>query len=361
MPESLLCAVDQLLDGSHPAGRTVHRPAVSRSRCVHETGPVSPTTGEIAATYARFATVEATGRSRIYADIARRISRDERCLGFLAALPAAKRQPNLLFGAVQLVTGRITGWAGFAAGLARRAEEVAAVMLARSTQTNIPARCATLLPALAALPQPLALLEVGASAGLCLYPDRYGYDYGGHRIGPGVEGAPVFRCAAAPGTPLPDRPVEVVWRAGLDLHPLDVTDDDHVAWLEALVWPGEEHLGAELRAAIGVARADPPQLVTGDLRTDLPRLLAEAPAGATPVVFHTAVFPYLPDPADRQRFADTVRASGATWLANELPQLVPGVAGDELAGELLPGEFLLCRDDRPLAVTDPHGGFVRWL
>ncbi|MGV4926084.1 DUF2332 domain-containing protein [Streptomyces sp. BHT-5-2] len=30
-----------------------------------------------------------------------------------------------------------------------------------------------MLPVLAALPQPLALIGVGASAGLCLYPDRY--------------------------------------------------------------------------------------------------------------------------------------------------------------------------------------------
>jgi hypothetical protein len=324
--------------------------------------PVPTSTGEIAAAYQRFATVEASGRSRIYADIARRVSRDERCLSFLAALPAAKRQPNLLFGAVQLVAGPITGWAGFAAALARRAEDVARVMLSRSTQTNIPARCATLLPALAALPQPLALLEVGASAGLCLYPDRYGYDYGGgHRIGPAVAGAPVFRCTAGPGTPLPDRPVEVVWRAGLDLNPLDVTDPDHTAWLEALVWPGEEHLGEQLRAAIEVARADPPRLVAGDLRTDLPALLAEAPPAGTLVVFHTAVLIYLPDAADRQRFADTVRASGATWLANEAPPLVPGLPADALAGELLPGEFVLSQDARPLAVTDPHGGSVRWL
>ena len=53
-----------------------------------------------------------------------------------------------------------------------------AVMLERSTQTNEPGRCAALLPVLAGLPEPLALLEVGASAGLCLLPDFYGYDYG---------------------------------------------------------------------------------------------------------------------------------------------------------------------------------------
>ncbi len=55
-------------------------------------------------------------------------------------------------------------------------------MAERSTQTNEPARCATVLPVLAQLPQPLALLEVGAAAGLCLLPEYYAYDYGGVRI-----------------------------------------------------------------------------------------------------------------------------------------------------------------------------------
>ena len=52
-----------------------------------------------------------------------------------------------------------------------------ATVLARATQTNEAGRCAVLLPFLAELPQPLALLEVGASAGLCLLPDRYSYRY----------------------------------------------------------------------------------------------------------------------------------------------------------------------------------------
>jgi hypothetical protein len=78
----------------------------------------------------------------------------------------------------------------------RGREPLRALILSRSTQTNEPARCAVLLPALVCLPQPLALIEVGASAGLCLYPDRYGYDYGGHRLGPPADSgrAPVFPC-----------------------------------------------------------------------------------------------------------------------------------------------------------------------
>jgi hypothetical protein len=66
-------------------------------------------------------------------------------------------------------------------------EMVEDTMLTHQTQTNEPGRCATLLPLLVSLPQPLALVEVGASAGLCLYPDRYSYRFttgmGDHRLG----------------------------------------------------------------------------------------------------------------------------------------------------------------------------------
>jgi hypothetical protein len=45
-----------------------------------------------------------------------------------------------------------------------------------------PARCAILLPVLAAVPQPFGLLEVDASAVLTLPPDRYSHDYLGRCI-----------------------------------------------------------------------------------------------------------------------------------------------------------------------------------
>ena len=156
------------------AERTTHDPRVD----------AVPATERIAALHRRFAAVETPGRSPLYGQLAHDVAADAELLAFLATLPEPKWQPQLLFSAVQFLQGPLTSRAQFADAVRTRRGDVAAVMRSHTTQTNIPARCATLLPALAALPQPLALVEVGASAGLCLYPDRYSYDYGGHRVTP---------------------------------------------------------------------------------------------------------------------------------------------------------------------------------
>lgn len=328
-------------------------------------GAMDTRSERVAAGFRRFAALEAPGRSPVYTELARAVSADADVLAFLAALPEPKWQPQLLFSAVQYLDGPLADPARFFTVWRARPDAVAAVMLARTTQTNIAARCATLLPVLAALPPPLALVEVGASAGLCLRPDRYSYDYAvdgrpGHRVTPRDDaGVPPFRCRANRATPMPAGPVEVVWRAGLDLNPLDVHDPEDVAWLDALVWPGEEHLRAQLHAALALARAEPVPVRAGDLATDLPPLLEEAPPDATLVVFHTAVLPYVA-PTARAAFRETVRASRAVWIANEAPPRIPGLDAATVAAHP-EHHYLLCRDGRPLARADPHASWIDWL
>jgi hypothetical protein len=291
------------------------------------------------------------------------LAADRGIVDFLAWLPPAKRQPNLLLGVVRYLYGTPDESGEFVELVHDHAEEIAAAMRARRTQTNEPARCATLLPVLAQLPQPLALLEVGAAAGLCLLPDRYGYDYGSVRIEPRESRGPkppVFSCRAGPGTPLPSRNVEVAWRVGLDLAPVDRGEASEVRWLEALVWPGEEYRLPLLRAAIEVARTDPPLVVRGDLRRDLPALAALAPADATLVVFHTAVLAYVARSGDRSRFARTVKQLGAVWIANEGPELIPGIAAPSVRERSGGDDFLMCVGGRPVAWTDGHGTWIRW-
>jgi hypothetical protein len=223
--------------------------------------------------YADFAVREARGVSPVYERLSLAVSGDDALLALLDTLPPGKRQPNLLFGVVRLLGGPVEDPLAFRDFTVASWSMVAEQLRARATQTNESGRCAVLLPVLSRLTQPLALLEVGASAGLCLYPDRYGYRYGDFTVG---TGPPVLDCDATGMTP-PDRLPEVVWRAGLDLNPLDVTHPEDVAWLDALIWPEHEHRRARLRAAAAVAADDPPLLVRGDLVDDLPALAARAP------------------------------------------------------------------------------------
>src|SRR5437879_5388183 len=160
----------------------------------------------IARRYASFAVDEARGASEIYERLALAVAASRKLLTFLAALPVARRQPNLFFAAIRHVIGVPESAAHLTEIVGREHCRIREIMLSRTTQTNEPARCAVLLPLLARLPEPLALLEVGASAGLCLLPDRYGYDYRVARVeprGPGANQAPMFPCEIIGPAPLP--------------------------------------------------------------------------------------------------------------------------------------------------------------
>jgi hypothetical protein len=310
----------------------------------------------IAENYRAFAQ-EARGRSPAYERLATAVCDDPVILGFLGSLPPAKRQPNLLFAAARYLLGDTPDLGGLRELAARHGPALAGVIMVRRTQTNEPARCATLLPALAQLRQPLALIEAGASAGLTLLFDRYSYDFAGHTITGTDPLAPVLRCEPRGPVPLPGRIPEIAWRAGIDLNPLDVTSDDDVRWLNCLVWPGEGDREQRLAAAIATARRAPPHVRRGDLLTSLPELAAAAPAGAILVIYHSAVLAYL-TPGDRCRFAATVRALPAIWLSNEAPGVVPGQPIPPCRGV----PFVLARDgDAILALTDSHGTWLQWL
>jgi hypothetical protein len=307
-----------------------------------------------AVSYLEFAQ-DARGRSPAYESLAQSVADDPAILRFLDSLPPEKRQPNLLFAAARYLMPGDIDIVRLRALVRRNRAELAEVMLAR--RTNEPARCATLLPALAQLPPPLALIEVGASAGLTLLVDRYSYDYAGHRIEGEDPQAPVLRCTPRGPVPLPARLPVIAWRAGLDLNPLDVTSDEDVRWLSCLVWPGEGDRADRLARAVATARRDPPVVQRGDLLTDLSALAAKAPADATLVVYHSAVLAYVA-PAGRRQFAGLVAGLGAVWLSNEGPGVVPDLPVPRYEG----APFVLGRDGRtPLALADGHGTWLHWL
>jgi Uncharacterized protein conserved in bacteria (DUF2332) len=312
--------------------------------------------------YRWFAENEAPGRSALYEDWAHGVAEDHEVLTLLSELPRSKRQPNLLFACARLVGCPLVAYSEWREWLVANWPAVSAQMRVRGTQTNEPRRCAVLLPVLAQIPGPLALLEVGASAGLCLYPDRYSYSYDGRRIDP-VDGPStvLLECTTTGDPPIPLALPEIVWRAGIDLNPLDLTDADDTNWLETLIWPEQHERRARIRAAMDIVRDDPPRIVRGDAIDDLPALVAEAPTDATLVLVSSAAIVYLmPEP--RERFIDYVRSLDATWISNEGAGIVPTAAA-ALHGRVSPvtGQMLLSVNESPRAFTGPHGDRLDWL
>ncbi|MCQ1999685.1 DUF2332 domain-containing protein [Arthrobacter zhaoxinii] len=319
--------------------------------------------------YERFAGVEARGSSDVYEQWSRGISTDAAVLELIDGLPENKRPPNLVLAAARSRGADAGPYPQFRSFLQEHWEDIRPVILHRSTQTNEPRRCAVLLPLLAEIARteerPLALIEVGASAGLCLYPDRYGYRYddGGVLNDPGRPDL-VLECTTTGNPPLPRSCPEIIHRAGVDLSPLNPADPEDLAWLDALIWPGMEDRRALLQAAAGAAANSPARIITGDLNAEIAGLIETAPAEAAVVVFHTAVLAYLPA-ADRGIFRDTmlsrldVPGRPVHWISNEGGSVVPGLAAP--AGDADPGLFVLHHNGTAVARTGPHGQSLHWL
>lgn len=304
--------------------------------------------------YRRFGR-EAAGSSPTYERLALGVAEDAEVLGFLERLPTDKRQPNLLFAAARHLMQAVPDLDGLRRLVASRPEDLTAVMLTRRTQTNEPRRCATLLPALSTLEGPLAVIEVGASAGLCLRMDQYSYDYGHTQVAGLDPAAPTLPCELHGRPPTPRLP-EVAWAAGLDLNPLDPADPADRAWLQCLVWPDQPERARRLTAALDTAGRHPVPVHRGDLVDDLPALVESAPAGTKVVVFHSAVLAYV-EPARRTAFADLVDDLGVTWLANE----APGVVADVRPPARLGMPFVLTLDGEPVGYTQSHGARLEWI
>jgi hypothetical protein len=145
------------------------------------------------------------------------------------------------------------------------------------------------------------------------------------------------------------------------LNPVNLRRDEDVQWLETLVWPEQNRRAQRLRAAIEIARLDPPRVVKGDLLTDLAPLIAAAPKGATLVVFHTAVLSYVAPQAARDRFAATVRNANAIWISNEVPSVYPWIAASVPPPPSESRHFLMSINGNPLAWTGPHGQSIDWF
>ena len=313
--------------------------------------------------YARFAEKEAPGRSALYAEWAAGVAGDGPVQDVLARIPENRRQPPLVFAVTRLLGAALEGYPVWRDFVLRNADAVVAECSARSLQTNEPLRLAALLPVLSEIDGPIALLEIGASAGLCLYPDRYSYRFTGSdgevrvALDPLDGVSPVVLASRVDGE-LPElRLPEIVWRAGIDLAPLDARDADDRRWLQGLVWPGETGREQRIAAALDIAASDPPMLVAGDALERLDALVARAPVGATLVITTPGVLVHIPRAA-RSTLVARIRELPARWVTIDPPGLLD-VWEPPIDVEEWPG-FAVALDGRVRAAADPLGAWWEW-
>ena len=190
--------------------------------------------GRLVAYYDDFARRWAHGTSPLYEDWAAGIAADLEMIARIRRLPPRLQQANLLFAAARWEGAPLDDYERWRSWLVENWDAVLATASVRATQTNEVARCATLLPMLSRIDGPVALLEVGAAAGLCLLPDRYSYRFlspaGVHDLHPaGGPSAVLLECRIDDARDAPTRMPHIEWRAGIDLAPIDPADPDAIA------------------------------------------------------------------------------------------------------------------------------------
>lgn len=322
--------------------------------------------------------------SPLYANLSLHVATDPQILQLVEEADRTTTITNLLFGAVHflLLSGvqhplvdfypdltpepapLTEAYPHFRAFCLEHANEIRHLVTTQRVQTNEVGRCSGLLPAFSLLShklngQPLALVEIGASAGLHLLWDHYNYDYGaaGHV---GDADSPVKIVTTPQGTlypPLPTSLPSVAYRIGMDLHPIDVRDEEATRWLRALIWPEHQDRMQQLDAALQLTRTEPPTVVEGNAAEMLPDLLLQVPQDVALCLYHSYTLNQMPRVvreqilqhiADFSRRRDLYRISQEGWSIQGKPEL-------ELSA-YHKGEV----QKTLLAYCESHGRWIEW-
>lgn len=335
--------------------------------------------------FERFAEQECRNSSPLYERLSLGIAADPEILTIASHAREGQPVPNLFLGAAHLLLLKGVqhtvstfypsvseasapdedAYPYFREFCLQNSHEIIDLISTRLVQTNVVRRCACLLPAFSIVAErahglPLSLVEIGASAGLNLLWDRYGYDYGeGRRYG---NASAIVQLACEPrGGALPSIPEpfpDIALRVGIDLSPIDLSDPEAILWLRALIWPEHSERVEILKGAIEIARRDPPTLFAGDALDLLPEVLDSAPGDSALCVFHTHTVNQFSAEA-KERLSSIIDEHGS-----KRDLFVISIEGQSnIEGALV--ELVAYEKGRrtrtALARSDPHGRWLEWL
>lgn len=278
-----------------------------------------------------FAEKEARGSSRLYECLSKEIVNDEELMTLIRDIPLSQPKPNLFFAAMHYLLKKYDApLRAYYASLTdhplpserafplfrqfalQHQEELRELFHTKLVQTNEVRRAAYLYPFIADIHQscgkPLALVEIGTSAGLLLGMDYYNYAY---QNGPSIHSATdtltIF--SENRGERLPSsilkKPV-IHTRVGLDLHLIDLKKEGDLEWMLALIWPEHEERRRQFIKATKVNDSIQKEFYEGDAVALLPRIISTIPEECQLVIFHTHVANQFPQELKKQ-LTDTLQ------------------------------------------------------
>ena len=329
------------------------------------------TAPEAAAKFDYFATVEAVGASALYCELSLEAAKHPALMAVAATADEWQPLPALFLGCAEFLlrrTGRSfsqvdgfeTAWSLLLEVIRAEEAEFRHLLRSRKVQTNEVRRSVYLYTALCRLQRewpgrPLALIELGTSAGFNLIPDQYGFEFqDGVRFG-NLESPLVLRSELRGLHRPPTGPLgsAIVRRVGIDLNPVDLNRPEEVEWLRALIWPEHHDRRQHLDQAIEIRRHAEVEIIAGDAVEALPAILDRLPGDVLPVVFHTHFFNQLPSPARSSLFA-IIEERGQQRDLVHLGNIVKPWVHTWLyqSGSIA---------ELPLCYADHHGRWVEWL
>jgi len=271
--------------------------------------------------FKNFAVLECKGSSQLYEYLSLKIAEDKDILELASHSKEGQPVPNLLFGAVHylLLKGKTHSLKEFYPSIVdeprndvdesykyfkdfceQNKNEIITILKTKLVQTNEVRRCSYLFPTFCyifdTIKKPLALIEIGTSAGLQLLWDKYSYSYETNEIY-GDRNSEVHITSEIKGENSPflqGSIPPVASRIGIDLNTIDLTNDEEYLWLKALIWTNHNQRRELFQKASGYVKDNPLTLIEGDGVELLPELSKSISRDYCICVFHTHVANQMP-------------------------------------------------------------------
>ncbi|AZB42266.1 DUF2332 domain-containing protein [Bacillus sp. FJAT-42376] len=331
---------------------------------------------EVRAAFLRFAENECKGSSSLYEYLSKQIADDEELLQLAKHGREGQPIPNLFLGAVHYLLLKRSGhmlmeiyenppehedwFPVFKDFCLAHQNEITVLLKTKLVQTNEVRRCAYLYPVFQHIHEqtgkPLALVEIGTSAGLQLLADQYAYSYGTDGVFGNPESSLLIHSEwkGENKPPLQKSIPPVAVRIGMDLNIVDVKDPEEYLWMKALIWPEHKERMEMFDQAAALMGTRPVQFFEGDGTAMLLSAAGRVPDEYTLCIFHTHVANQMPEEAIG-RLLKSVKEIGQK---RDVFHIYNNIEDRDLHLDYTGNGV---EDHHKVAETDGHGRWFKWL